>query len=999
MFLKRLEMTGFKSFATKSVIDFFDEKSITSIVGPNGSGKSNIADAVRWVLGEQSYKTIRSKKSEDIIFFGSKNRNKASSAKVSIVLDNSDGRAPIDFSEIEIGRIVYRDSSSDYFFNGQKSRLVDVAELLARSGFGQSTYSVIGQGMVDSMLFYGPAERKVLFDEAAGVRQYEIKKEQTIRKLSDTTNNVVRIKDILSELNPRLKILKKQTEKAKRKDEIAKNLLDKQKVYFSSIWDKLTHSEKEKRKELDRILAEGEKVKQELSGLNRDFSSILNQEKTGGSKLKELQNKIEKLEEEKDKTKQKIYTCRAQLQVKYSDVFSKDELKKKTEKLKLQIKSLDLEKKKETAKKLKKQIASSGFREKENKISALESEKDRLRQRYFSIKAKAEFLSSSGAPSAAEIKEKIEALTQELSSLGVKEKKNKQLQIKDKMAHLDKELSLVENRVKSANGKIRILSKEAKISGPETIKNELNDILKKQKLFLSKVEIAKDPGERGKLSDLGLNIVKDLERTISKIGKSKKGVLLEMDNLQQEMEALSTEKEKLASQRIQSKEELLENVHAIKQSVNRKKEIKEEIRNLKKIQPASEKKRNLLKEESEKIESRITRIDIEIANLSKKIETEIKIKTELDGLENIIKQLKTRKSELEDDIESLRKTKPIGGNEKRELQEKIITMEDKLEKIDREIEKIKKEINISSNNFSTVGKKLTAIKDGIAKKQTLINEFNREATNFKVELARVETKKQDIKEEINRELGSELELAATQVVPELDENASRAEIEKIKNRLYAIGEIDSEVESEFEEVNERVEYLSGQMGDLERAKEDLEKLIRNLDIRIKKQFEASFNSISKKFKHFFGLLFDGGEARLELVTQKGDNQEEDRLGIEIVAVPPGKRVKSLSTLSGGERTLTSLALLFAILSVNPAPFVLLDEVDASLDEPNTKKFLKIVKELSGNTQFIIVTHNRETMKESDIIYGVTMDDSHVSRLLSIKLDEALKTAKKTARNK
>ncbi|MBW6432099.1 AAA family ATPase, partial [Patescibacteria group bacterium] len=236
-------------------------------------------------------------------------------------------------------------------------------------------------------------------------------------------------------------------------------------------------------------------------------------------------------------------------------------------------------------------------------------------------------------------------------------------------------------------------------------------------------------------------------------------------------------------------------------------------------------------------------------------------------------------------------------------------------------------------------------------------------------------------------------------MPENDEEIKRHEIDKLKNRLYSIGESDAEVETEYEEVNQRVEYLTGQIGDLEKAKEDLETLIKDLDLKIKKQFEISFESISKKFKHFFELLFDGGEAKLELLIQKDEDGGNDKLGIEITAVPPGKRVKSLSALSGGERTLTSLALLFAILSVNPAPFILLDEVDAALDESNTKRFIKIVHELSKATQFIFITHNRETMKEANIIYGVTMDDSHASRLLSVKLNDALDVIDKKPHSK
>lgn len=329
MFLKRLEITGFKSFASRSVLDFEGE-GVAAIVGPNGSGKSNVADAIRWVLGEQSYKTIRSKKSEDVIFSGSTAKSRASFARVSMVLDNAAGKAPIDFQEVEISRSVYRDGSSEYLINGKKSRLLDVAELLAKSGFGQSTYSVIGQGMVDSMLFYGPAERKVLFDEAAGVRQYEIKREQTLKKLEDTASNLIRINDILSELNPRLSTLKRQAEKAKEKDSVKSQVVEKQVTYFASIWDRLTGQESVKRKELERLTAEETKITEEVAALNKEFTETLNVEQKESGKSRELQEKIRELEEKKDEYRQKIFSIRAKIEVSFSaDKLTKDEIEKR----------------------------------------------------------------------------------------------------------------------------------------------------------------------------------------------------------------------------------------------------------------------------------------------------------------------------------------------------------------------------------------------------------------------------------------------------------------------------------------------------------------------------------------------------------------------------------------------------------------------------------------------------------------------------------------------
>lgn len=999
MFLKKLEITGFKSFANKSVIDFDNEKSITSIVGPNGSGKSNVADAVRWVLGEQSYKTIRSKKSEDIIFSGSNAKSKASGARVSMLLDNTDGRAPIDFGEVEIERAVYRDGSSEYLINGKKARLLDVAELLAKSGFGQSTYSVIGQGMVDSMLFYGPAERKVLFDEAAGVRQYELKREQTIRKLSDTAQNVIRIKDILSELNPRLNTLRRQAEKAKQKDDLSLQLLEKQKIYFASIWDNLSHKESAKRKELDALTAEEQKVKEELKNLNERFEKILNQEKADSSKLDEIRSKINGLEDKKDKIRQEIYTGRAQLEMRYSDSLSKEDIESKINDLKKQLSELGLEKRETEKIELEKKLANSNFDGLRSEISRLEDEKDSFKQKTYTLRAKLDVFDSSNALSRADIDQKIKILNDDLNELKISEKEKSQAEIQKKLDKL--EIKLAENQKKIESKKTEFNNLKAELESFDfgTVNDELKDILETQNLFMIKVESVTRVDEIKKVTEMGQRVIGSLEKLITRVSGAKKGALAGMTDIQLEIEKLSNHKESIVSEINDVRGLLLEGSHLINSLIRRRSEIKSEIEKLQNVMPVDISEKSKLGKELKTVSEKIEKIENEITQKRQELASEDSIKRELDNIGYVIERELARKKEIEEHISKLNSTKPVDEREKKKFEQNISEKEVEVERLNKEISKIKLELDENSNDFTSAGKRLTEIKDSITKKQLLLNEFTQETTNLKVDLAKIETKKLDIKDEINRELGGEELLAGVKAIPEIDEEITRHEIDKLKNRLYSIGEIDAEVESEYEEVNQRVDYLSGQIGDLEKAKEDLETLIKDLDLKIKKQFEISFESISNKFKHFFELLFDGGEAKLELVIQKDEDGGEDKFGIEITAVPPGKRVKSLSALSGGERTLTSLALLFAILSVNPAPFILLDEVDAALDEPNTKRFIKIVHELSKATQFIFITHNRETMKEANIIYGVTMDDSHASRLLSVKLNDALDVIEKKPHSK
>ncbi len=994
MYLKRLDISGFKSFAGKSVLDFEKGHQITSIVGPNGSGKSNIADSIRWVLGETSYKTVRAKKSEDVIFSGSNGKARASFAKVAMILDNSDGKAPIDFSEVEIARSVYRDGSSEYLINGKKSRLLDVAELLARSGFGQSTYSVIGQGMVDSMLFYGPAERKVLFDEAAGVRQYEMKREQTLRKLEETHSNVTRAKDILSELNPRLNTLKKQAEKAKEKDVVKASLNEKQKTYFATVWDKLISEEKSKRADLERLLAEEEKVNNEISQLDEAFNNILNKEKLGSAETEKIQKEINDLEIKKDNLRQEIYTLRAKMELTFSAPTQK-ELDKKISEEKKKLEGVNLSgvinKKEEIEAELKK-FQENGYIE---KITQLESQKEEIFSEIYRLKAQLEVQSAENSLTKSEISSQISVLNAEIKNLDIEKIIQSKEEIEKNEHQISSKIEKINKEIEEKRKNLSLLSEELSKFDFSVVGQRIGKVLSLQNSFITGLTTAKDKSDIEKLRKEAEKITEKLAELQLQVSDVKEGRISGMSETQDQLEKLTNEKDKFTEEYSLTRNNLNEKEYELRKANDDKRRFEYEIEKLSKLKPIDKNDKKEIANKIETLEKRTVSLNIEINNIKLELEKEASYKNQIIGLDFEIKREEEKKKDIDRSIEHLINLKPADEGEKVEIQNKITEKESEIEKINTNVEDLRIKINERSSTFDSQGQKLSEIKDGLTSKQALASEYTKELTTTKIELARIETKKQDIKEEIVYEMGSEAALAGAQVVPEIDEEASRRELERLKTKLYAIGEIDPEVETEYVEVNARAEFLSKQTDDLEKAKNDLEELISELDTKIKKQFENSFTAISQKFEHFFTLLFDGGEAKLELVKQKADDEEgEDKFGIEITAVPPGKKVKSLSALSGGERTLTSLALLFAILSVNPAPFCVLDEVDAALDETNTKKFLKIVKELTNGTQFIFISHNRETMKEASIIYGITMDESHASKILSVKLTDALEVVNK-----
>lgn len=995
MFLKRIEITGFKSFATKSVLDFDKGRHVTAIVGPNGSGKSNVADAIRWVLGETSYKTVRAKKSEDVIFSGSNGKAKASYAKVSMLLDNTDGKAPIDFSEVEISRAVYRDGSSEYMIGGKKARLLDVAELLARSGFGQSTYSVIGQGMVDSMLFYGPAERKVLFDEAAGVRQYELKREQTLRKLEDTHGNVVRAKDILTELNPRLGTLKRQAEKAKEKDTLKDSLLSKQKIYFATIWDKLNVEEKTKREALEKLSVEEAKITEEITVLNKAFSEILNKEKADSGETEKLQGEIAELEKKKDIVRQAIFTLRTKMELTLSAP-SKKELEARIAATQKQLGELSIKQKTAELEKVQAELdnrRAGGFRE---KIAELEKQKEDIRQELYTLRARAQVQSAENSLTRDEIKAKISLAQKEITDLdsgsSLKDKQKKEAEIEKLVAEIEK----INKTVSDKREELTSLSDQLSKFDFGVVGEKISQVLKLQNILLTDLGKAQNRKDIENCALVAEKINAQLADLSGQVSDVKEGRISGMSEIQAELQTLSEKKEGLTEKISALRTEVMSLSYESRRNEDEKNRFQKEIEKLESLTPFDANEAEKIKKEIAQRESEISKIEAQIEAARREVEMEGPLRSRITNLEFELRRENDKKEAIEAEIARLQGMKPADEGEKTEIQDQITAKEAEVGEFDAQIQAIRVKIKEQSSAFDSQGQKLSEIKDSLTAKQALLTEYNRELTAVKIDLARVETRKQDIKEEIVYEMGSESQLAGAQVVPELDEEVARKEIERLKGKLYAIGEIDPEVETEYEEVNSRVSFLSQQIDDLEKAKADLEKLVSELDTKIKKQFESSFEAISKKFTHFFGLLFNGGEAKLELVRQKDDEELEDapvRFGIEITAVPPGKKVKSLSALSGGERTLTSLALLFAILSVNPAPFCVLDEVDAALDESNTKRFLKIVEELSKETQFIFITHNRETMKPASMIYGVTMDETHASKLLSIRLEEAEKVVK------
>ena len=755
MYLKRLEISGFKSFANKTVLDF--PKGITAVVGPNGSGKSNVADAVKWVLGEQSMKSLRGKKSEDIIFTGSDKKSKMSAAVVSLYFDNSDKKMPLDYEEVVLTRKLFRNGDSEYLINKSKVRLIDILELLAKSGVSQKGYCVINQGMVDAILVATPAERMVIFEEATGVRKFQIKKQQTVSKLESAERNLQRVTDLLNEIEPRLNSLKRQANKAQKREEVEKELKSEQEKLFSNIWNALNQNNQKYKSE-----------KEKLENLISEFS-----ERVAEIKKKLSQNK-------------------------------------------------------------------NSNEDYQNKFNELQKEMSIL-----------------------------------------------QMTAND----LQKNLSIIEGRIQIE------IEKKAEVENPEYVpinlgyvKEKISKIISKYDLFLDLINKLSDFKNIAEIKKEGIVVRKSVDSLLTEI---KEGRVSQKDA------KIKFDDSSLQQFKIEKKELFLK--------------IEEQN---KKYEQARNKIHNLNKEDQEKRKS--------FFELEKSLQNK---QDEINRLKDNLNQTKIELAKFE------------------------VRKEDLINEIKDEFDDLKLLNNIQSG---------VIIKNAVEENSSE-NYFNKEE--------------------------------------------SRLKIRRLKIQLEQIGGIDPLIVEEYEETKERFEFLTEQSNDLFRATESLRKIIIELDQKVTTIFKSSFQKINTEFDKYFKIIFGGGKANLtvkysskqekenednpnnEVGEEKASEEDQQKIaGIEINAFPPHKKISNLNMLSGGERALTSIAILFAIISNNPPPFSVLDEIDAALDESNSEKVARISQEVASKTQFVVITHNREMMKEASVLYGVTMHNDGVSKIISLELE-------------
>ncbi len=870
MYLKRLEIQGFKSFAKKTVLEF--QPGVTSIVGPNGSGKSNIADCLRWVVGEQSSKLMRGKKSEDVIFAGSDKRSKMNFAEVIATFDNADRRIPVDAAEVSIGRVISRSGDSEYLINGNKVRLLDIVDLVLKSNIGTSRYTVIGQGTIDQMILAGPGEVKNLIDEASGVKTYYIKRERTLRRLEQTAQNLMRAEDLISELEPRVKSLRRQAKRMEARETIQIELRQYQKQFLGfNYW--------QVRKEVEHINQQLQEVLQQRVSMEKEISSYLQaMEQHEQNRVAELgkyqtqQQQLQQLQNEKNSLLENLSLVRGKMQSQKSGSGDSSTLRVESHNI---IRKIE-----ETSKEL---------------ASAKQNQAD-LSSQLLQKKSELEQLNNA-----------IEQIYSQLSSPVNTDWQTLEIQLTELDYKMDKFWQDLPN----------MPSVTAIVEASMSVRQGWVDFRATAKQMASQPKA--DNTHQNSLTDLS---------------NKKESIVTALNSLAVEQSKLAVSEDFLSKQ-------------------------------------------------------------------LKDLEQE-KLRLELD-----LKQADSGSSE--DFIQQI-------VVEEKAIQEKIDVLNDKIEQSQKQLAGLYQAESELKNSITETERKFREV-------SSAVNSVRDKESGIQIHKAKKESSLEVLVSELEQALGQEgFAEVARQPIESVDHELE-SKIEKLKHQLELIGGIDELTMQEYRETEDRYTSLSNQVADLKKGMDDLRSVMDELDGHIKAAFNEAFEKIKTQFEQYFRTLFNGGRAYLSLV-RSGQEQEQDTdeetteeleqenslrpeekivakyekgsmniSGVEIKATPPGKKLATIQALSGGERALTSIALLCSLLSCFPSPFVVLDEVDAALDEANTIRFGQILGTLAHQTQFITITHNRETMAQSSMLYGVTMGDDGISKLLSIKFDQATAYAK------
>lgn len=1186
MFLKSLEIRGFKSFADKTELRF--KKGVTAVVGPNGSGKSNISDSVRWVLGEQSVKTLRGGKMEDVIFAGTQYRKPVGLAQVSLTLDNEDGSLSTEYNEVTVTRRIFRSGETEYLLNGTKCRLKDITQLFMDTGIGKEGYSLIGQGKIEAVLSGKPEERRNLLEEAAGIVKYKSRKEEAEKKLSNTDNNLVRIKDIISTYEERLEPLKIERDKALKYRDLADELKEKEvslSVFYIS--------------ELEKILESFEKDLEIKEKSLTEKRYKLNKEKEIVARLKD---KIDEIEKKTDLNKKNYYLSKEKISNYTNDIKLIEEriknLKINIEKNDIEVSNLknkiselsskkiilekELEKSKEEQVQRENEIrnlekASNNYSVKLNEI---EENIKRIKDNQFEILKGHTDINNAILLTKNDIKTKtlrieelkktfnnvesnikinlatIDGIAQtiensksqeKLLELGISDKKKKITSINIKASKVDENIrklnkslneleankTMLENLEKHLEGynrtvkilmenikngkapkadgtkvlgEILTISKEYEIAIETALGAALSNVITENDIIAKNLINYLKQNRIGRATFLPLNNIRgnvlnldskitsidgfigiasqivsypekykiavnnvlgrtivardmDCALVISKIsGNSYRIVTLEGENIapggaltggssQSKFTNILGRKrqiEELGEKIVETKSEIVKTSNEFEALKSSAKELDEEILNDRDLIHAKtieitkyESELASLKNETKRLKgnlevskTELTRNEKEIEKLNSILEAknkeleslqgedvinkeqeseleknQLQYKNNIEEVNNKLTELKIEKAAFDEsltsksgemlrcvnEIEEYEYKKKDIEQENVESQKSIADFEENIKVNEENIEISKKMIIELEESFKVEEVNKAKFKDELNQKETSINEMtiviSKEESDYnksEIEKTKKVMEREALYTKLNEEMN--LTLAEAKDIAVLVEEPQKYKdaVASLKGRITALGTVNLASIEEYEEVKEKYEFMYVQEQDLEKAKKELLDVIGELTENMKELFKENFKILNKNFNETFRELFKGGSA--ELILGEGD---ELTATIDINVEPPGKKLQNINLMSGGEKVLSAIALMFAILKMKPTPFCILDEIEAALDDANVFRYAEFLREFSKGTQFIVITHRKGTMEASDVMYGVTMEEKGVSKVVSVDLTKNL----------
>jgi len=976
--LKNIRAFGFKSFADK--IDLEIKDGITAVVGPNGSGKSNIVDAVRWVLGEQSVKSLRgSDTMSDVIFSGSKTRPAHNRAYVSLTFDNSDHYLNSEFKEVEIKRVIYNTGENEYFLNNSKVRLKDITDLFLDTGAGNESFNIISQGSVSDIINSKPEARRIIFEDAAGVLKYKKRKEVSLKKLEKTRENISKIKLVIDELEKSVTPLKKQSEVAKKYLNLKEELKNIEIALIAG--------------DISSININYKKIKTEVEVLQKEISEMASNNSEDNIKLEKLKLENLKLEEAiTSKNNEYIKLTENLASLEAEKLVTLERKKYDTSKDQVEEALLKL---KEEQLVLKKEMATEKVKLDDiiNDIKEKSIEKDKIDNRIITEKVKKNSL-----------------------ILNINEHSKEILMLENKIEILDDN---IKNNSKMPSA-VRSVLNNMRLTG---VHNIIGNLIETEKMYGVAIETALGGSANflvveneeaskecinylktnrlGRATFFPLNIIKGKsinENELEKIKNHKGFINIASSLVKYDNEYDNIIKNQLGNVIVVDTIESLNEIGKILEYKYRIVSLDGEILysggsitggSLKNNNGALNDKLRL-NEIQEKLE--ITKLELESLNreyrefnnnFSVLEAKESELAKNLINLNEILNTRTNKIRGLEDAIN--KKELEIKGNEdigSNLLDKKLISILEEASAVASEKDIAGEELNKLKKQKSELALEINEVESKYHKANTEYNRLQNELKDKEIKLGRYDVKLDNLLLELSENYSITYEYACSNYELELPEELARTKVETIKKDIMKLGEVNTGSIAEYERVSERYNFLVKQKNDLEDSSNELTNIISEMDKIMIDKFKSTFEKITKEFNEVFKKLFKGGKGSLKLT----DPEDILNTGIDIIAEPPGKKLNSIALLSGGEKTLTAIAVLFAILNVKPSPFCILDEVEAALDEANVDTFGKYLQEKKKTSQFILITHKKRTMEYADVLYGITMQESGVSKIVSVNLE-------------